>query len=173
MPQNLSLKDLRNDPSIIEKFFSHAMTEEGYASPKSKPRAVPNLPGSKQIVFERDQWLFTDTWHTTRASDFTGGATHIYFDTTLVWMMHYFGNYPKHLIPYVFKALVAEYRKNSFNGGRGPQKLIFQREKLIYKNHAEASRFEYFSGLETLGPTDVPHDNKNSGWHRYHGGLML
>lgn len=173
MPQRLTIAALRDDPSIIENFYFNAMTEEGYASLKAKPRAVPNLPGSKQIVFEREEWLLTDTWHIPPLSDFSGGATHIYFEDTIVWMMHYFGRYPKHLIPFLLQALGDEIKEKRFNGGRGSKQRIFKKEGLIYRNQAEASRFDYFTGLETLGPARESLDDENSGWHRYHGGLML
>lgn len=172
MTEKVSLTALRDDPSIIQDFYFSAMTA-GYASERSKPKAVPNQPGSKQNVFERDAWLLSDTWHITPVSTFSGGATHIYFDGTLVWMMHYFGQYPDCLIPFLKRALAEEYRKRTFNAGRGPRQVIFKNEGLIYRNQPEASRFDYFCGLETLGPALGALDDKNSGWHRYHGGLML
>ena len=166
------LAALRDEPSVIETFYLNAMTE-GFVSTTSKPRKVPNLPDSKQVIFQRDGWKLTDTWHVTPASDYSGGATHIYFEDTLVWMMHYFGRYPQSLIPFLKEALAEEFKNKRFTGGRGPKQLIFKNKGLIYRNQAEDPRFIHFHGEETLGPALELENDQNFGWHRYHGGLML
>jgi len=173
MPEKLTLDALRDDPSTIESFYFDAVAQEGYASMKPHPQMVPSIPCAKQIVFERGVWLFRDICHITHGSGFSGGSTVIYFDQTPVWMMLYFGYYPKHLLPFLQEALSEEARKKSFNGGRGPKQHIFKKEGLIYRNQARTYRFDYFSGQETLQPTGEGLNENNSGWHLYHGGLML
>jgi hypothetical protein len=172
MSKPLTIQDLRRDPSIILEFYFRAMVE-GYASKTRSVRAVARHPGSKQISYQEGPWTITDTWHVTPLSQFSGGATHIYFEGKLVWMMQYFGYYPEELIPFLKEALAVEYKERRFNGGRGPRGLISSDKKLIYNNRPDAKSFESFHGIETIRPRHEDPTPKNSGWHRYHGGLMI
>jgi hypothetical protein len=165
MTEVLSILQLRKNPQRIESLFFDAM-RNGYVGDEP-PTIVPLLPCGKQTVLKHTPWLVTDTWEKNEWTNYSGGATRIYYDGTLVWMMQYFGAYAPEVIPFLKQALFEHYQGEKFYGGRGPKR--FTHENIEYTNEVEhGSSFQNFRGIEK-----IHREGMLLGEHRYHGGLMI
>jgi len=131
---------------MTEVFFEAMM--DGYAGGKLR-RSVKTLSpdGYKTIEFHMGDYKVIDRYCVTPHSDFSAGTTTIFHLGVPVWWMTYGGRYSAAVIPFLKKALYQAYRKNEFNGGRGPG--CFSEKELVYANFvAERSTFGAFSGEE-------------------------
>ena len=162
----LSIKDLRADPAIIENIFFDAMSE-GFANPETHAKTVSTKEGWRKAEYYMEQWAVVDEWQITPHSDFSIGSTLVRFDHVPVWGMQYWGRYEQNAIPFLKTALVEEYGKRRFTGGRGP--VTFTAGDLHYANDVLENGFCEFRGYEMIATSD----STRLGFHRYHGGLMI
>ncbi len=166
-----TVKQLRQKPKRIEAVFFEAMCY-GHASSR-RPFVLHGLPWSQGLLYTDGHWRVTDTWETSEWSRYSGGVTRIYYNGNLIWMMHYFGAYSEEAIPCLKAALLANYQKSLFFGGRGPDRFTFG--EFTYHNWSKnksSSKFENFSGEEMMFHERGDHRGM-IGEHRYHGGLMI
>lgn len=162
----------------IHDFYFRAMREAGYQT--HTPRTtIPELPGSKVIVFEDGELKLVDCWHT--RGQRSSGTTTIFVPGGAVWQMHYWGEYRERAIPMLRQALAADYNDthlfddgpNLFNGCRGPRCLRshFQPDTLYINTVRPGSTFGNFSGREEIrcgiGASEL------DGWHEYHGFSLI
>lgn len=157
---------------ILPVFF--AAMQDGYAG-NAKKSTITELPNSKVITFKQGRWTVVDCYFVTPLSNFSFGTTIIYYDDVPVWMMHYWGEYPKEVIPFLKQALRANYEFGRFEGGRGPR---------MYSDPDNFKRLEYFNfpehndnplnfkGREEIKKYGLPL-NRIVGWHEYSGQLLL
>jgi len=153
------------DLKAIEDFFFEA-SRKTYAGQAAK-ETIPALPGSKTFRYERDNFLYLDTYFTHGEKSF--GQTIIYFNGQPVWMMQYYGFDKvddKRVIPFLKKALLSAYENNSFVGGRGP--AHFSEGILQYRNMISRSRFEDFEGEEIIAENHI-----TLFWHGYRGMALI
>lgn len=166
-----NLKEVMADstfPVTAQKVFFDAMNA-GYSAKENPAKGtIAELPGSKTITYTQGPWKVVDTYFVTPASDWSGGTTVIWYEGVPVWMMQYFGMYKKHAIPFLKMELRHAYSTRQFIGGRGVG--FHMHLGYTYTNHlAHNSNFQLFSGREHVeGPEEL-----TSGWHQYHGGMMV
>lgn len=153
----------------VEQFFLEA-AEHTWAAGMEKS-TIPELPGSKVLRYARGGLLYVDTYWGSGERSF--GQTLIYESENPLWMMQYYGEYPKRITPFLKQALLAQYRTRHFNGGRGPTTYCHPDDKtnpLEYRNVVEdESRFFAFRGKEQVC---LRLTGEMLGWHRY-AGLIL
>lgn len=171
------LKNLAQDPAFIAEMkavFFEAMII-GYASEeKLKKSSIAELPGSKLIPpYVKGPWKVSDPYLVTPLSSFSGGTTIISYEGVPVWMMQYFGQYPKEAVPCLKAALRTAYENRQFFGGRGPESFGYgpfrytnYSPRNVWKNHRFGDRFNGDEEVRENG-------GKLLGWHTYHGGLMF
>lgn len=153
----------RNVTSI---FF--AAMQEGYVAKPEKTH-LSELPGSKHIVYKKDEWQVTDTYIVSAHGSQSGGTTIVAFAGEPVWMMQYLGQYRGDAIPFLKEALDANYQHKRWHGGRGPE--VYTNEAgWQYSNRVmEFSTFTHFSGEERV----FDPEGMLAGWHTYQGIWML
>jgi hypothetical protein len=87
-----------------------------------------------------------------------------------VWEMQYGGSYPERVIPFLRQALLLNYSKNSWYGGRGPKK--YSDGKFRYFNDiVDGNEFAWFDGIETIEEYDGV-TWQRVGAHYYRGGFL-
>jgi hypothetical protein len=137
----------------------------GYVS-DSKKSSVPELAGSKQLIYTCHDWKVTDTYIVTPAGDQSAGMTIISYGGIPVWSMQYLGKYTKEAIPFLKEALAENYKHKIWHGGRGPG--AYDSGGWVYTNHPVVDGFDNFHGYEGIhGPGGL------QGWHRYSGIWMV
>lgn len=154
---------------ILEKakeLFFEAMVS-GYANPKTKKTTLEGLPGSKVILFEKDEFKVTDMYFTYLGSDLSSGMTIIHYQNKPIWTMHYEGWYKEEVIPFLKEVLHVAYQKGYFSGGRGINP--FQSNSFLYINKFERNEFEDFKGREEI----YSGDGRFLGYHEYFGESLL
>lgn len=131
-----------------EVIFFEAM-QAGYAGRQVQRTTVPQLVGSKHIIYERDEWRVTDTWITTPQGDGSGGMTIISYDGDPIWMMQYGGHYPESAIDFLKEALRKNYNEGVWFGGRGPH--FYEKDGWAYVNVCPGGwKFGDGFGFETI-----------------------
>ena len=137
----------------------------GYAGKGAKARPIARLPGSHVIEYSSGPWKVVDVYHTT-LGEMSYGTTHLFFEAVPVWMMHYWGEYPKEMIPTLKRALSSAYQNGFWNGGRGPE--WFNDDEFTYHNDVGlGSCFEVISsGKETIVRSGEE-ERGAVGYHRY------
>ena len=159
------------DLKEIEAFFFEAM-RAGYAA-GSETTKIPKMPGFKGIPYNKGKLYLLDCWAVSPVGhkvigNKSVGQTIIWENRIPVWWMQYSGRYPKEVIVFLRKALLENYSRNIFCGGRGPK--IFSEGSLIYINDPDpGGRFDFFSGKEKIL---VRSEDGSSGLHRYRGGCL-
>jgi len=146
----------------IKRTFLAAM-RAGYASDAPKKTTIVELPGSKVITFEDGPWVVKDVYFVSPGSTFSSGMTIIYYNCHVVWTMQYQGSYPENIIPFLKRALAANYNKNEWCGGRGP--AHYGEGELVYLN-TRAYNFEKFEGREEISRSP---GGQLLGFHTYQG----
>lgn len=132
---------------------------------------LPDLPGSRLIVWADGDWSVRDLYFVTDSSQESWGQTIICHKGQLIWRMIYWGEYPEEAIPLVKAALLEAYEAKEFVGGRGPRRFSEPRYPQRYQNDVNhSSSFSEFSGKELVIDDDT---NQTLGWHQYRGGLLL
>jgi hypothetical protein len=159
---------LRKEPRRIQNIFFEAMLA-GYASERSEEIELAMFPDSKHVEYETGLWRVTDTWHTPPDSEYSGGETKIYYRDRPVWMMHYYGAYPKSAIPILKAALRTTYLEREFCGGRGIEEFVHADGEYHNVRDVTYRSFEAFRGTEYV----LLHTADKPAYHFYHGGLML
>lgn len=168
----MRMREVTKNPGFIEEMkdiFFAAMNTGYTANEKQRKSSLAGIPGYKVITFVSGYWKVIDAYQVSPLGDKSGGTTHILYDGTPTWMMHYFGQYPEEAIPCLKAALRETYVKKRFVGGRGPD--CFIHENYMYRNQSPFGNFRYFSGREHI--EDRKYVKDLYGWHVYHGGLML
>lgn len=150
-----------------QTIFFEAM-QAGYVNKTCEKTNVPELLGSKHILYAVDEWKVTDTYIVSEEGDGSGGMTVISYDDIPIWMMQYGGRYPKEAIPFLKEALAYNYASNTWRGGRGPE--IFHNDSWFYINKCRTNDFGNFSGIEYM--IDPP-KGTTVGEHRYHGFWLM
>lgn len=155
--------------------FFEAM-QVGYAS-GADVGTIPDLPGSKKIVFTKGIFKVVDVWFPGPIS--SSGTTVIFASDRPAWTMQYWGKYEKKEIPFLKKALAASYALGHFpyacleyfTACRGPK--VYKSEEfpdLTYVNMPDdGSTFYDFAGREEV----LNGNGIRIGWHEYHGHLLL
>ena len=114
-----------------------------------------------------DGYKIEDKWNTFPNSQCSEGVTTIYYNDSPIWRMHYGGNYPEKVIPFLKKMLASSYNVRSFRGGRGP----FVRSNTEYEYHNNPlGDFYRFSGQEKI--LDFK-SKKLLGYHDYFGMALI
>jgi len=129
---------------------------------------VPDMPNYREIVYKKDGFKVADRFCVSKEGKSAGTTTIWYFDEP-IWVMNYGGFYRKEDIPFLRRALMANYEFNNFFGGRGPDIFTDQNREIAYSNYSVyASTFSSFSGKECI------HDSKKTlGWHEYWGMALI
>lgn len=159
----------------IKRVFFAAMMQ-GYAVDGPK-ETLPD--GSKQYRHTDGHLEVIDRYWVNEGG-FNWGQTLITFQGQPVWLMQYWGQYDKAVIPFLKTVLRENYEQGIFLGGRGPQikEGEIDGDLFSYYNDVDieeyADDFTRFSGEEEV----FLHDKKGRGavsigWHRYHGGLLF
>lgn len=120
---------------------------------------VPNNPGFKESVYEKDGLRVVDRYGTIEEK--ATGTTTIWEGGKQLWYMSYSGHYRKEDLPFLKKVLQSAYEKGEFHGGRGPASACCG--DLVYTNRAVGT-FSGFHGEETICD---PHTLR--GGHKYWG----
>ena len=169
MAKILTLDQLRDeDWRIRDIFFESSLA--GYASehpPETIELAL--FPHSKHIEYENGLWRVTDTWDDYSESDYTDGKTTVYYRDVPVWVMHYYGQYPKSAIPILKAALQSAHQERIFWGGRGPNEYAHPDGKYLNFLDPHARSFRSFRGTEIVLVTKTD----ETGSHFFHGGMMI
>lgn len=167
---------------LQEFFFEAALATYAGHAPKT---TIEGLPKSKVYRYERDNYLYIDTYFTN--GEQSGGQTVIYIKSedspTFVpaWIMQYHGwceGDNKEVLDFLKEVLSRTYRSRTFCGGRG--KLFGEVNSarcLEYANNWTGT-FDHFSGEERISKEDVPEDGtgletRDVFWHRYQGMTLL
>jgi len=176
---------------LQEFFFEAALATYAGSAPKT---SIEGLPKSKVYRYERDNYMYIDTYFTN--GEQSGGQTIIYIkpegSPTFVpaWIMQYHGwckdDDPK-VLAFLKEALRATYEEGVFHGGRGSVmfpfcgqvRTITNDDYLIYRNDAGRilpCAFHRFSGEERIYRSHDKHATngwKEVFWHRYQGMTLL
>ncbi len=171
-----SLETLGVAVTDIEEVFFKAMLAGYVCDDKVKVQSISSLPGYKFTEFVDGDFCVKDIWCK------SSGFTSIWYKGTLVWTMHYGGQYPKECIQFLKEALLASYKVRVFNGGRGPlhynaiynehTKHLMEHKKYRYVNNIlPGSDFTSFAGKEYIC-SHFQEDEVMFGWHYYFGGLV-
>lgn len=157
----------------VKTFFFEAM-KSGWAMPVTKT-PIPGLPGSKSIPFKQGEFSLLDYYFVNPWSNSSYGTTVIWIAENPIWVMHYGGWYDKRAIPFLKRALMRNYSRNVFMGGRGPERLEGEDHTLQYLNRVDKNDFAEFRGYEYIvsasDQSGVPAGQK-LGEHHYFGGLL-
>lgn len=154
----------------IEKIFWEAM-RNGWANKNAKKGANPLLPGYKLIPYHSGNFYVLDTYGTNPLSNKSEGNIKIWFDDVPVWVMNYSGIYPKHVIPFLKLALLANIESRCFIGGRGPSSFFHKDyPSLSYMNIVplEGNKFHNFNGTEC-----ICENGQFIGQHYYQGTALI
>jgi len=160
--ENLTIED-------IEDFFWKA-AKDGWGSGKVEKQKISSLPGYKCIPFESGRFSILDAYCVTPLNDKSAGMMTIWFDKIPVWIMHYGGEYPEQVIPFLKLALQDTIMRQDFIGGRGPKRFVHGNyPNLLYVNTVDndLDRFSNFSGLESI------FENGHTVGHHYYRGMSL
>lgn len=168
---------------LQEFFFEAALaTYVGHASKTT----IEGLPKSKVYCYERDDYLYIDTYFTN--GEQSGGQTIIYIKPegspafVPSWIMQYHGwceGDDKNVLNFLKEVLSATYRARKFCGGRG--NLFGEVDPsgccLEYTNNWTGT-FDNFSGKERIEKESLLEDGvctktRNVFWHRYQGITLL
>jgi hypothetical protein len=144
--------------------FGYAM--EGSSGAALERTTITELPGSKVITSNDNDWKLIDCYYTRPDSEKSGGQTMIWYKGVPVWMMAYGGRYPKVVIPFLKQCLHRAYMENRFYGGRGPE--FVQGEQYTYVNRVHGT-FSNFKGEERI----YDRSETRFGHHWYHGMSLL
>ena len=154
-----------------EKVFFEAMVRGWAADVKGIP--VLDMPGYKRIPpYERDGFCVVDQYCVGEMG--SAGTTTISIDRVPIWFMSYCGFYPKEVVPFLKRALMAAYEKDEFFGGRGKggydQRL--GQVVLTYYNYVDnRSAFQNFLGREFIESTRG--GLHPVGFHNYCGVILI
>lgn len=152
---------------VIEEIFFKAV-RAGYIGTPTKT-TIPELPGSKVITFEDNEWLVKDVYFVNDLSGMSFGTTTIWHCGLPVWYMNYNGWYHKDAIPFLKEVLFMSYSAKVFEGGRGPKEVRHEERRMVYFNRLTVNEFRHFSGVEEIW--DFDHELLGS--HRYDGRLLI
>ncbi len=163
-----SQERLEAEAAIREIFF--AAMNAGYAGDAVKT-TIAEFPGSKVIPFHQGDYSVYDCYFTAKGSLHSSGMTVIWHKSQPVWSMQYQGWYQPEAIPFLKRALRANYERGVFLGGRGPAR--FAQGNLKYHNHLTVGRevFTRFAGQEVI--SRIGSDADTIGWHEYQGMLLF
>jgi len=158
-------------------FFDAALATYAGNAPKT---TVPELPGSKRIIFHCDELLYDDVYFTN--GEYSGGSTVISHlaqpKPVNLWLMQYHGwckNDDPEVLTFLKATLRAAYEKRTFHGGRGyrfstgelPSGRVLH---YFNTNNGYGSSFNEFGGTERIYD-DVT--DEEVFWHRYQGLLLI
>ncbi len=159
-----------------QQCFFAAMMQGWAAEVKAVP--VPDMPGHKQTIYENGKFRVIDRFCVSSAG-MSAGATTIWYTKDPIWFMSYGGIYSKEDIPFLKRALVYNYSRGFFLGGRGPTMYLdemsegkFQQDNLlIYDNREQFGSFRSFRGHERICLAENPSTVR--GWHDYWGVALI
>lgn len=155
----------------IPSVFFAAM-KNGYVGGASQS-TICELPGSKVIRFMWNDFEVVDCYFVIPNSDYSFGATTIYYKGNAVWVMQYRGQYPKDVIPFLKRSLRQTYEKSEFVGGRGPEDYTEDDDSgLRYFNKVVSNNWRNFNGREEIC-CDQGQGSNLKGWHEYVGLLLI
>lgn len=124
---------------------------------------VPDMPGHQEIVYDNHDFRVLDRYCVSE-SGISAGTTTIWYLENPIWFMSYGGFYRKEDIPFLKEALMVNYKKGEFIGGRGPKDYYYSGRICftpVYFNSIKKNSFEYFKGQEYFmlnGETVGRHD---------------
>ncbi len=171
-----NLEELSLAVADVENIFFEAMLAGYVCVDKVKTKDMPGMPGYKFTEFVDSDFCVKDIWCK------SSGFTSIWYKGTLIWTMHYGGQYPKECINFLKEALLTSYQARVFNGGRGPShynamynehtKHLIAHKKYRYVNNIlPGSDFTSFAGKEYIC-SHFQEEHVIFGWHYYFGGLV-
>jgi hypothetical protein len=154
-----------------QEHFFRAM-QVGYVA-GAKGVEVPGTPKYKQIEYKSGDFRIVDQYGSSQAGK-SEGTTRIRFCDDPVWVMSYGGFYRKNEIPFLKRALMQNYEKRHFTGGRGPSlmtdlELMLEGDSPVYVNWFTGD-FMRFSGREEIRTCD---SDSPLGWHDYMGMALI
>lgn len=161
----------------LQEFFFEAAAAT-YAGSAQKT-TIADMPGSKVYRYQRDEYLYIDTYFTN--GDQSGGQTIIYIDRgmTPAWIMQYHGwckEDNKQILDFLKEVLAEAYQSRIFVGGRGKFVQYSKNNSLVYMNKWTGS-FANFSGQEKIDgeilENEILSEWNGVFWHRYQGMILL
>ncbi len=112
--------------------------------------------------YEEGYFFVTEASYMSQFSNKSSGEIVISWHGMPVWNMSHGGFYAEEALRFLDECLYEEFRKRSFNGGRGPDSVT--NGTLTYTNSVAQADFDFFSGEEI-----VCFNEKICCRHWYHG----
>lgn len=103
----------------------------------------------KMFGYREGDWRLEDRYYISPTTGKSVGETRIYFERQLIWFMSYGGFYKKEAIPCLKGALMANYKENVFNSGRGKNDFVDGEYIYIIASQGPCS-FERFFAREGI-----------------------
>jgi hypothetical protein len=154
----------------IESIFFEAM-RRGYAGGSAEETALLGLPGYKAIIYECGSLKVIDYYCKSEPPDANSmGSTVIIYDGKPLWCMNYGGFYRELAIPFLKKALLKNYERDEFLGGRGPEK--FEEGRMVYSNKSKGNFLRFEGAEEIILKPDAGQPGHSIGWHKFFGFLL-
>lgn len=167
----------------LQEFFLEMATDT-YAS-GAKAARIPERPWEREFRRERGELTYIDRYVVN--GEYSGGSTVILVEGVPAWLMQYHG-WCKDDDPVVLNvlkaALLENYRRGVFFGGRGPKRWDQQvgDRAFSYGNNPEGGFTDFRGGegifdkeaYDRLRPSDTDDVVRKAGvfWHRYQGLLL-
>jgi hypothetical protein len=153
----------------IQAIYFEAM-RKGYAGDAEKT-TLPGLPGYKAIIYECGSLKVVDYYCKGEPpNNASMGSTVISYNEKPLWVMNYGGCYDKLAIPFLKKALLENYNRDEFLGGRGPE--ISFLGQLVYSNKSTGNFLKFEGTEEVIFKPDVGQPGHSIGWHKFFGFML-
>jgi len=145
----------------------------GYASNAQSSIKTKTSDGYRIITFTDGDFRVEDRYCVTPHSNSSAGTTTIFYKGDPVWWMSYGGFYPEDVIEFLKVALLYQYNRGIFFGGRGPT-FITSGDGLAYENRPvledAEDHFWKFKGREEIYNQIT---GKLLGFHEYWGMSLI
>lgn len=182
------MSNLPNCPVTVDEireYFCQAMAR-GWAS-GAKAKRERDLPNHERIEDVSGPFWMVDRYCTNNYGQWSSGTTTIFYYTREngwqpIWVMNYGGFYSEEVIKFLKWALMENYSKGIFLGGRGPASFSLPGQPYYYVNLPQGAgmgsrsipprgdNLEVFWGVERVCLLE---SNEEKGFHQYSGMSLL
>jgi len=136
------------DTELLEAFFFKAMR---YLCSPRVAKTISVVGGRPQIIFQDGPFRFEEQYDVSRDGTMRlDGSRHIFRLGELepIWSMDYRGYWREEDMPFFNRALLQEFQKERFTGGRGPNR--YTEGELTYENRTFPSGIDRSCGHEKV-----------------------